>query len=134
MKTASLGNECRLLPSLGANFMAVTLVRKCLLAMLLLLFCTENMALASVFEAQATATTAYERVAPHQDAHYLMSLLAEESEERQERDDALLPFEREVLHPHDFPLIETWKVAAHSTRPVNARIVPFYTLHRTLII
>jgi len=104
------------------------------LALLLVLFCSENLVLASVFEGPASSATAYERVAAHHDAHYLVSLLAEESEERQERDDSQVPLERDVLYPQGFELIEACKVAAYCTRSVYARIVPFYTLHHTLII
>jgi hypothetical protein len=114
--------------------MAVTVVRRTLLALLLVLFCSENVVLASVFEGPASSANAYERVATHHDAHYLVSLLAEESEERQERDDAVVPLGRDVLYPYGLELLEAGKVAAYCTRPVYARIVPFYTLHHRLII
>lgn len=114
--------------------MAISVARKALLALLLLLFCSEYLALASAFDAHAASAASNEHIAPLHNAHYLINLLAEESEERQERDDALLIFERDVHQPHELPLGETWKGAAQSTRTVNARIVPFYTLHHKLII
>jgi hypothetical protein len=114
--------------------MAISVVRKALLALLLLLFCSENMALASVFDGQSASTASNEHIAPRHSTHFLINLLAEESEERQERDDVLLTFERDVHQPHELPLGDTWKGAAHSARAVNARSVPFYTLHHTLII
>jgi hypothetical protein len=118
----------------GHKFMAVTVVRRALLALLLVLFCSQNVVLASVFEGPASTATAYERVATHHDAHYLVSLLAEGSEEKQERDDSLVPLERDELYPRDFELLEACKVAAYCTRTVYARNIPFYTLHHKLII
>ncbi len=115
--------------------MAVRVVRRILLGLLLVLFCSENVVLASVFEGPASSANTYERVATHHDAHYLVSLLAEESEEKQERDDDIqVPLERDVIYPPGFEHIEARKVAAYCSRPVRGGLVPFYTLHHRLII
>jgi len=110
------------------------MIRKVLTLLLLILFSSEILALASALRE--------EREAPVSNIHQLVahevcpsfSLLAEGPEERDQRNDVVFVAEREVLHPHVFPLIDHCKVYPIVHWKPHSSVLPLYTLHRTLII
>ncbi|MBL7847883.1 MAG: hypothetical protein JNL40_10470 [Cyclobacteriaceae bacterium] len=110
------------------------MLRKALTLLLLLLFSAEMIALASTLHEEHEQPIAHHQQLVAHEFSTSFSLLAEETEERDQRDSILLPLERELLHPHVFPLIDFGKgslLVCSDERPV---VKPLYTLHRTLLI
>jgi hypothetical protein len=98
-----------------------------LAATLLLFICTESTALASAFQEKTEAASSHQLSIRQHELQVLFSILAEQSEERDERNDFFPPLEREIFQAHHFPLI-TSKCISHSRETtLNLRSVPIYT-------
>jgi hypothetical protein len=109
------------------------IIRQTLTAALLLLFSSENVALATVFSDESGAVN-HRHTLVQQEVHSAFGLLAEENEERDLKDNVMIPLERDVLHPHLFPMVEVNKIADNRLNPPALRSLPIYTFHCTLII
>ncbi len=110
------------------------MLTKAITLVLLLLFSSEFVAMASaVHENKGQESTPHKLLVSYESSA-TFNLVAEETEERDQRDAILLQFEREVLHPHVFPLILTSKVCRVLPVQVRHSEIPLYTIHRTLII
>ena len=109
-------------------------IRQGLTAILLLLFSSENVAIASIFQEETDATAVHQHAYVQKENQILFSLLAEESEERDERNDSMLSAERGSLHLHHFPLFTSNKISRYGDPNILVRNVPIYTYHCTLII
>ncbi len=107
---------------------------KALTAILLFLFSTEFVALASSLHDNVEKTGAQQYQLVAHEVSATLSLLAEENENRDQRDEILLPFEREVLHPHVFPPIARGKINWSVPVAKCHHELPLYTFHRTLLI
>lgn len=114
--------------------MMTRIIRQGLTAVLLLLFSSENVAIASIFHDETEATAVHQHAYVQKENQILFSLLAEESEERDERNDSVLPAERDGLHPHHFPLFTSNKISRYGDPNILVRNVPIYTYHCSLII
>jgi hypothetical protein len=114
--------------------MMTRIIRQGLTAILLLLFSSENVAIASIFQEETDAAAVHQHAYVQQEIQIVFSILAEENEERDERDDLILPFERDVLHPYHFPIISNKKNSKYGDSNSVVRNVPIYTYHCTLII
>lgn len=110
------------------------MLRKALTLLLLLLFSGEMIALASTLQEVGERPVALHQQFVAHEFSSSFSLLAEETEERDQRDIILLPLEREVLHPHVFPQRSTYKGCWVLPAETFCPVTPLYTRHRTLII
>lgn len=110
------------------------MLRKALTLLLLLLFSGEMIALASTLHEESKQPVAHHQQLVAHEFSSSFSLLAEETEERDQRDNILLPLERELLHPHIFPLIDFGKGYPRVRSDEHSLVQPLYTLHRTLLI
>lgn len=108
------------------------MIRRALTLLLLLLFITEIVALASALrpDKESPVLSVHELVSP--ELSPLFSVLAEGQEERDQRNDVLLPVEREVLHPYEFPRMEQGKVFHTEQAEAHGSVRPLYTLHHIL--
>ena len=102
-------------------------LRQLLAATLLLFILVESTSLASVFPEKTKATATHQWSVIQHELQTLFSLMAEQSEERDGRDDFLLPLEREVFLPHHFPQITTKCMSYRHKAPSSLRPVPIYT-------
>ena len=109
------------------------IIRQALTVALLLLFSSENVALATVFSDESGAPS-NRHAFVQQDLHSAFGLLAEENEERVLKDGVSIPLERNVFHPHLFEMVEVNKIADNRLNPPAPRSLPIYTFHCTLII
>jgi hypothetical protein len=114
--------------------MMTRIVRQGLTAVLLLLFSSENVAIASIFQDETETTAVHQHAYVQKENQILFSLLAEESEERDERNDSVIPDERDGLHLHHFPLFTSNKISRYGDPNILVRNVPIYTYHCSLII
>ncbi len=116
------------------SIMMKRFIRQGLTAILLPLFSSENVAIASIFQEETDATAVHQHAYVQKETQILFSLLAEESEERDERNDSMLPAEHRSLHPNHFPLFTSNKISRYGDPNILVRNVPIYTYHCTLII
>ena len=101
--------------------------RHLLAATLLLFILVESTALASVFPEKTRATATHQWSVIQHELQTLFSLMAEQSEERDGRDDFFLPLEREVFLPHHFPQITTKCMSYRYKTHASLQPVPLYT-------
>lgn len=114
--------------------MMTRILRQGLTAMLLLLFSSESVAIASIFQDASDASATHQHAYVQKETQILFSLLAEENEERDERNDSILSAERSSLHLHHFPLFTSNKISRYGDPNILVRNVPIYTYHCRLII
>lgn len=114
--------------------MMTRIIRQGLTAILLLLFSSENVAIASIFQDKTETTAVHQHAYVQKENQILFSLLAEENEERDERNDAVLPDEGDRLPLHHFPLFTSNKISKYGDPNIMVRDVPIYTYHCSLII
>ncbi len=109
------------------------LIRRVLTAALLLLFSSEHVALASTFSDNSAIASHLHKLV-EQNTNTLFSLLAEENEERDGKDDFSLPLERELMHPHHFPHVAIGKIPDSRESAPSLRSLPIYTIYCSILI
>lgn len=109
-------------------------VQQVMTALLLLIFPTEHVALASVFQQEVEASIHHRPMLVQEEIQVMGNFLAEQNEERDWRDDATLSVRRDdeavrlmSLHTHDS--LHDWY-----SPPVVRQAVPMYTYYCTYLI
>lgn len=110
-----------------------TIVRQVLTGALLLLFSSEHIALVSTFSVDSVIAS-HDHSLVQQQVHTVFSLLAEENEERDGKDDLSTSQVREVFHPQHFPHLSTNKIPDSHLRVTCVRSLPIYTYHCSFLI
>lgn len=107
--------------------------RRLLALSLLMLFASEHVALASVISVDTPAVTHQYNFVPAQ-GQAVFCLLAEESEERAQKDEIALPLEREVLHSLLSPVFVAIQYPLNPGNPYPVRSLPIYSVHCSFLI
>ncbi len=108
-------------------------IRQVLTAALLLLFFSEQVSLASTFS-DDSAVASHEHKLTEQNINTLFSLLAEENEERDGKEDFTPSLVRELVYAHHFSQVAISKIPDSCESTTFQRSLPIYTFYCSFLI
>ncbi len=109
------------------------LIRQILTAALLLLFFSEQVALASTFSDDSAVASHHPKLT-EQNTNTLFSLLAEGNQERDGKEDFTPSLVRELVHVHHFPQVAISKIPDSRESTTFQRSLPIYTFYCSFLI